>query len=79
MPVKDTETALARLVLDRPTLTAIAREAGVSVSYVSHIARGRKPPSPAVMAAAVRVLRLPVSEVFPAHEIGTDEATTDTE
>ena len=58
-------TRLAELVLDRPTLSRIAREAGVSRSYVSAIAAGHRPPSGKVKAAAVRVLKLDVEEIFP--------------
>lgn len=60
-----TSNRLAEFVLDRPTLTEIAREAGVSVSFVSMVARGRRRPTAKVMAAASRVLRLPVGMVFP--------------
>ena len=58
-------TRLAELVLNRPTLTEIANEAGCSVAYVSAVAAGRKPASAKVRRAASKVLRLPVSEIFP--------------
>lgn len=63
---KKPPTRLAELVaLRRPTLRAIAREAGVSPSYLSSIARGWASPSEKVREAAVRVLGLPVEEIFP--------------
>jgi transcriptional regulator with XRE-family HTH domain len=68
MPKKDTPppTRLAELVsLRRPTLRAIAKEAGVSPSYLSQIAKGHVSPSEKVRAAASKVLRLPVEVVFP--------------
>lgn len=59
------ETQLAKLVLTRPTLTSIAREADVSVSFVSAGAAGRKKASPKVRAAAAIVLGLPTDVIFP--------------
>ena len=61
-------TRLADLILNRPTLTDIAKEAGVSVSYVSACAAGRKPASNKLRRAAATVLRLPVTEIFPPEE-----------
>jgi transcriptional regulator with XRE-family HTH domain len=59
-------TRLAELVgLRRPTLRAIAREAGVSPSYLSQVASGYASPSQKVREAAVRVLGRPVEEIFP--------------
>ncbi len=58
-------TRLAELVLNHPTLTEIAREARCTVGYVSAVAAGRKPASAKVRRAASKVLRLPVSEIFP--------------
>ena len=60
-----TRTRLGDLVLNRPTLTQIAQEANVSVSYVSAVAAGRKPASSKVRLAAAKVLRLPPHEIFP--------------
>ena len=58
-------TRLAELVLDRPTLTDIAAEAKCSLAYVSAVAAGKKPASAKVRRAASKVLRLPVSQIFP--------------
>ena len=58
-------TRLAELVLNRPTLTQIADEAGVTLGYVSAVAAGKKPASAKVRRAATLILRLPVSQIFP--------------
>ena len=63
-----TVTRLGALVLNRPTLTQIAREAGVSVSFVSQIAAGKKNATNAVKEAAARVLAMPVDEIFGKQE-----------
>ncbi len=63
------ENRLAELILNRPTLTQIAREAGVSVSFVSQIAAGRKKPTQAVQKAAAKVLSMPVDEIFGEEEL----------
>jgi transcriptional regulator with XRE-family HTH domain len=61
------KTRLAELVKG-PTLADIAREAGLSPSYVSAVANGRKRPSERLKLAAARVLNLPVSAIFPEGE-----------
>ena len=58
-------TRLAELVLNRPTLTQIANEAGCSVAYVSAVAAGKKPASAKVRHAAAKILNLPVAYIFP--------------
>jgi transcriptional regulator with XRE-family HTH domain len=63
-------TRLAELVLDRPTLAEIAREASVSRSFISAVASGRKKPSDKVKQAAAKVLRLPVAVIFPEEDQG---------
>jgi transcriptional regulator with XRE-family HTH domain len=62
------ETRLGELILGKPSLADIARAAGVTRSYVSAIAAGRKKPSAKVKMAAADVLGLPVSAIFPDEE-----------
>jgi transcriptional regulator with XRE-family HTH domain len=65
---KNQSTRLADLILGKPSLADIARAAGVTRSYVSAVAAGRKRPSPKVKLAAAEVLGLPVSAIFPDEE-----------
>ena len=65
---QEAKNRLAELVLGGPTLTQIAREAGVSVSFVSQIAAGKKNATKAVQEAAARVLSMPVDEIFGEQE-----------
>jgi transcriptional regulator with XRE-family HTH domain len=47
------------------TLSDVAREAGVTLSYVSACAHGRKRPSSRVQLAAERLLGRPADQLFP--------------
>lgn len=61
----EARTRLAELVLVRPSLSEIARQAGVSRAYISAVAAGRRRATPRVRAAAAVVLALPASYIFP--------------
>jgi transcriptional regulator with XRE-family HTH domain len=66
--MNEPRTRLAAMVLRRPTLSAIAREAGVSVGLVSKIAAGKRKPTPRVRAAAAVVLGFDSEFIFPPEE-----------
>ena len=61
----DHPNRLAELTVDRPTLTDIAREAGVSKSFVSKVARGHRKATTGVRAAAEKLLGVPAEVIFP--------------
>jgi transcriptional regulator with XRE-family HTH domain len=63
--VNPTLTRLAQLTRSHHTLTEIAEAAGVTLSFVSQVAAGRKKPSEKVKLAASQVLGLAVETIFP--------------
>jgi transcriptional regulator with XRE-family HTH domain len=52
------------------TLAAVAREACVSVQYLSEVERGRKEPSSEILAAVCDALRIELSDLL--AEVGRD-------
>jgi hypothetical protein len=61
---EDDTSGLRDLIRRRPSLVALAGEAGVSYSYVLKVAAGRRKPNRALRAAVERLYCVPASVVF---------------
>ncbi|HEX5204197.1 helix-turn-helix domain-containing protein [Paractinoplanes rhizophilus] len=63
----------------RRTLAEVAREAAVSVQYLSEVERGRKEPSSEILAAVCEALGVELSElvVEVGHELAFDRVPAD--